>query len=386
MVRAGEYDLATLLKNPNLQFGAAQFSYTFLVEDAQGKLLAKKEGTSFMNPNSEFIIFEPRIRITAGTPEKVFFEISEVSWVRLDDYKKPTLRIDNETFAEKPNPKLTARIKNELPEDFSHVEAIAEIRGDEDQVVAVSRSITEFLPRLSTQTIFFEWPQALPEAPQICARPVEAVLLFDLSGSMDDDGANPPQPLTDAKNAALVFFDELGKKDKVGFVSFATQATNPPEATLATPQSQVKTIIENLTIAPAEQRGRTNVGDAIQSGVRLFSPVTQGGALAPRQVMVLLTDGLATGPTDRDPNTYAQEEAKKAKQAGIDIYTIGLGKNVNQTFLRDTIAGSPDNYFFSATSKQLADAYRKVAQDVCPEKIYLTRILERTKNEMERSE
>jgi hypothetical protein len=68
------------------------------------------------------------------------------------------------------------------------------------------------------------------------------------------------------------------------------------------------------------------------------------------------------------------------------IYTIGLGKNVNQTFLRDTIAGSPDNYFFSATSKQLADAYRKVAQDVCPEKIYLTRILERTKNEMERSE
>jgi Mg-chelatase subunit ChlD len=102
--------------------------------------------------------------------------------------------------------------------------------------------------------------------------------------------------------------------------------------------------------------------------------------------MVLLTDGLATGPTDRDPNTYAQEEAKKAKQAGIDIYTIGLGKNVNQTFLRDTIAGSPDNYFFSATSKQLADAYRKVAQDVCPEKIYLTRILERTKNEMERSE
>jgi len=382
LVRPGEYDVAALLQNPNTQFGASRFAYTFSVEDAEGKILAKKEGSSFMNPNSEFIIFEPRIAIIEGIPEKVFFEINNITWKRMENYKKPALRIDNEVFTEKPNPRLTARITNPLPEDFSHVEAVAEIRGDEDNVVAVSRSITEFLPRASNQSIFFQWPQALPEAPKICARHVEAVLLFDSSGSMDDDGGNPPQPFTDAKNAAQVFVNELGNKDKIGFLSFATNATTPAEATLSSTHSEVKTIINNLTIDPVEQHGRTNIGDAIKEGATLFSKEQNNSSSAPRRVLVLLTDGRANAPTQKNAESYATNEAQNAKKEGIDIYAIGLGKGVNQTFLRDTIAGSPEDYFFSATSKELSAIYKKIAEDVCPKKIYLTRILERTKNEM----
>jgi Mg-chelatase subunit ChlD len=382
LLRAGEYNFAALVKNSNAQFGAARFSYTFSATDAQGKTIAEKKGISFMNPDEEFIIFEPRVAL-ASVPAQVFFEIESVEWKRYTNYQKPPLRIAGEAFTEKPAPRLTARIVNPLPQDFSYVETIAEIRGDDDEVVAVSRSITETLARESEEAIFFQWPQALPEAPSVCARPVEAVLLFDRSGSMDDDGANPPQPLTDAKNAALVFVDELSSKDKVGLVSFATNATVPPEATLLTPQSLVKKLISDLTIDTAEQRGRTNVGDAIKEGAALFSSADTTSANAPRRVIVLLTDGLTNAPLGVNAEAYAAEEAEKAKGQGITLYTIGLGKNVNQTFLRDTIAGSSSNYFFSATSKELTAAYRAIAQDVCPEKVYITRILERTNNEVE---
>ena len=41
---------------------------------------------------------------------------------------------------------------------------------------------------------------------------------------MNDDGLDPPQPLSDAKNAAEDFVVRLTNKDRSGLVSFATRA------------------------------------------------------------------------------------------------------------------------------------------------------------------
>ena len=59
--------------------------------------------------------------------------------------------------------------------------------------------------------------------------PVDVVLVFDRSGSMNDDGwdetINDWQPIGDAKIAAKNFVDLLGGNDRAGLVSFATKAS-----------------------------------------------------------------------------------------------------------------------------------------------------------------
>ena len=45
------------------------------------------------------------------------------------------------------------------------------------------------------------------------------MLLLDRSGSMASLGFNPPQPLSDAKEAAVSFIKQLGSSDRVGIIS-----------------------------------------------------------------------------------------------------------------------------------------------------------------------
>lgn len=79
--------------------------------------------------------------------------------------------------------------------------------------------------------------------PSTVRRPLDVMLVLDRSGSMDDAGGSPPEPITSAKNAAKLLVDTLDPaQDQVGLVSYATTASL--DRTLTSNLAAVKTAID----------------------------------------------------------------------------------------------------------------------------------------------
>ena len=120
-------------------------------------------------------------------------------------------------------------------------------------------------------------------------------------------------------------------------------------------------LFRSLAIDPKEERGNTNTGDAlVQSLTELSSTRHNPDA---RKIVVLLTYGLATAPK-KEPEAYAKEKAELLKTAGVTLYTIGLGKEVNMDFLRTLSSG--DKFSYSApTTATLGSIYKTITDSIC---------------------
>ena len=79
-------------------------------------------------------------------------------------------------------------------------------------------------------------------------------------------------------------------------------------------------------------------------------------------MLILLTDGRAN-PV---PPEAAVDEARRAKDAGVTLFTIGLGDDLDLEALR-AMASRPDAFLRAPDAADLAEAYRAVARRIpCP--------------------
>jgi Mg-chelatase subunit ChlD len=211
------------------------------------------------------------------------------------------------------------------------------------------------------------------------------MLVFDRSGSMNDDGGEPVQPLSDAKEAAQSFVASMKNDDQVGLVSFATVASDPIDQVLTSDLASVGRTIGSVAIAQPDGEQHTNLGDAIaQARTELTSSRANEESKA---AMIVLTDGIATRPLDPDnpENTvfasdYAATQAKLAREADISIHAIGLGNSVNDEYLVGNIASSDMHYYKAANSSDLKDIYADIAQAVCREDVFTVDFFIRSRN------
>ncbi|MGD0276799.1 MAG: VWA domain-containing protein [Syntrophales bacterium] len=59
----------------------------------------------------------------------------------------------------------------------------------------------------------------------------------------------------------------------------------------------------------------------------------------------------------------AQDNAQTLKDRGVYIYTIGLGTNVDQTFLQE-VASNSSSYYYAPTSSELTSIFNAIAKDI----------------------
>src|SRR6185369_10358872 len=201
--------------------------------------------------------------------------------------------------------------------------------------------------------------------------PLDVMIVFDRSGSMDDAGGNPAQPIGDAKTAAKALVDQLsGTTDRAGLTSFSTTATL--NRALTNVFANVKSSIDGLTAT-----GNTNIGGGVQRGQQELA--SNGAAPPTVRVMVVLSDGVAnrtasgtscpTTPTTANACTQdAITQAAAAKSAGTVVFTIGLNLNnlgaATATLARSTLqsmASSAQSYFEAPSSAQLQGIFNQIA-------------------------
>lgn len=376
MVSPGVYSAVAYVENPNIVAEAKNTPYTFKMYDAAGKVIAERSGLAFIPAHKKFAVFEGNMLTGGEMPSRIDFEFTKPPyWVR-QVAAEPTLGISERTLiGEDTRPRIDATLTNSNITPVNDIGVVAIVYSGSGNAIAASATYVDSLGKDESKKLVFTWPNPFPTEAEGCEVPVDVVLAIDRSGSMDDDGQNPSQPLTDVKNAAASFLDRLKTTDQASVVSFATTASEPIDAELSNDFGKIQKIIKSILIQSPVETQQTNIADSIGKATRELSSDRHNDKAS--RVITLLTDGVPTEPKkagdESYPEKYALSVAAEARDQGIEIYTIGLGNKVNQKFL-EQLASAPEYFFSAATTKDLNTIYKQIGTAICksgPTKIEL---------------
>jgi len=233
------------------------------------------------------------------------------------------------------------------------------------------RSNRPFLILLSSVWFFLVialmQPEKVDQVKQVKNEGYDLMLAVDISSSMQaidfSTKAKVSSRLDVIKNVVGEFV--LGRQgDRVGLVVFGEKAYLQAPLTLDT--VSVSKMLMDTT--PGMAGNATAIGDAIGLSVKTLRDRPEGS-----RVLVLLTDG-----EDNASSIPPLEAAKLAKQYGIRIYTVGVGKNgpvpfpsnfggyamvevpFDEVLLKEVSSTTGGKYFLASDQKALELIYAKI--------------------------
>ncbi|HVV50676.1 MAG TPA: kelch repeat-containing protein, partial [Polyangia bacterium] len=219
--------------------------------------------------------------------------------------------------------------------------------------VTVSATING--PTLTASVPTFTWASSVGAPCTGRGTPLDAMLVIDGSPSMfTDDQIDAANTATDAFINDLSFpLDQIGSIVFSGDAPLAAQLTADPTAAISETNAAFSGAVHACDGFCA---GGTNYLAAFQTALaELQGPRHRPGA---SPLIVFLSDG---GNTGSDPTA----EIAAVKAAGVRIIALGYGSTVNVAEMRQQVASSPNDYFYSPSIGELGWIYGSINQDAC---------------------
>ncbi len=361
LITDGQYNAVAYVENRNDTAGLRSLPYTFRLYDESG-LIAERQGVTALPPGNTYPVFEGRINTGDRVPTETVLSLGAADPWLPSSFKRSQFKTSDILLSGADDrPRLSVTLDNTELTEAQNIEIVATIFDSRGTPLTASQTFMDYLPGRSSAEAVFTWPRPIAKTVRSCAVPTDIVVAIDLSGSMNNDNANPPQPITNVLLAAEAFVTNLCENDQVSVVTFASQGQiNLP---LTADFTSAGSLIKSLTIDPNEEQGNTNTSEALTRAADEFNSSRHNPDA--RRVIVLLTDGLATAP-GAAPETVARDVATALKSDDITIYTIGLGQEVNMIFLRDIASGS-DLAYAAPTTDTLSNIYQTITAAICEE-------------------
>jgi Mg-chelatase subunit ChlD len=194
-------------------------------------------------------------------------------------------------------------------------------------------------------------PMALHSACRREDAHVDVVLAIDASSSM---GQPTDQPKIEAARAAANRLVDLLDPDRDRAAVLAFDATVKEMVPLTGDRAALRSGIAGISLGAG-----TRLDLAMNRAATLLDASPR---LTSRPAIVLLTDGLPDGGTR--PEVLAA--AERARSAGIVVFTVGLGADVDADLLR-AVATRAENYLAAGDAAALRAAYERIAGELpCP--------------------
>lgn len=366
----GTYNLGAVIENQNSDLGINDFPVTLIVYDAENNELYRQEVLHDVRPATKSLIFEGPVRISE-TPDRVVAMVNfdSANWSRFTDMTD--LVVEDMQIQNPDNePKAFATIINQTRESIKNLPVGVIVKNEDGEIVSISNSVLDINPRSESQAVF-TWPAPFPTTKGVCVQPVDLLVALDASGSMNDLGNNPPQPITAVKQAAMMFASLFSTDDRFGVITFADQAETKLDPMDSSDQTRRINSIESIVITEQAEVGYTNLASALDLG----NDILRNLGNSREQALVVLTDGEPTSPDDFvDPKQQALLASGNLKSAGVDLYAIGLGSAVDQRFLQQ-LTGDDSKTFVTLSSGQVETIYQQIATAICERAPYGIEVL-----------
>ncbi|MEK7462645.1 MAG: vWA domain-containing protein [Patescibacteria group bacterium] len=356
----GQYNAVAYIENQNQIAATPELKYTFEFF-AGDKKVGEKSGTTVLPPKSIYPIFEGRLYFDESITEtKLTVEPAEL-WVPTTLGREQFKTTSLDLIAVDTEPRLNVSIENTALTKAVGIEVVATLFNAIGEPITASQTFIDSFEGRSNKDIVFTWPQPLSKTIRSCEIPSDIVMAIDLSGSMNNDGGDPPQPVTDALLAAKQFVSSLKSEDKAAVVTFASEAVTVSE--LSKNHLGTADIIGRLNINPVDELGFTNTAAGIKAAATELASARH--STDSRRAVVLLTDGLPTAPGDT-ANIMEETKitAKTLAESGVEVYAIGLGKGVDTAFIA-TLASKGENAYLAPKTSDLEQIYQQITGSLC---------------------
>ncbi len=164
------YNLVAFIENQNRTAGVEKATYEFRAYDTENRLIGRREGTTFIPPNQQFAIFEPRFDAGQASIRTVSFMFTGQSlWMK----KNPTLqtlplRVGAVILGGEENtPILTAQMTNDSIYDMPAFDVVTILYDQDRNAIQVSKTHKEELRAGQTSSLLFTWPQSFSAQPVV---------------------------------------------------------------------------------------------------------------------------------------------------------------------------------------------------------------------------
>jgi hypothetical protein len=166
-ISGSTYSLVAYVQNQNKDAAVAEASYEFKVYDTNNTLIGRRDGTTFIPPNQQFAVFEPRFDAGQATVKSVSFEFtsSPLIWVK----KAPTIQtlpitIDHIVMGANPSsPSLSAQVNNNSIYDLPSFNVVTILYDSDHNAISASETYNAGLPSNQSAPLLFTWPEAFRE-------------------------------------------------------------------------------------------------------------------------------------------------------------------------------------------------------------------------------
>jgi Mg-chelatase subunit ChlD len=203
-------------------------------------------------------------------------------------------------------------------------------------------------------------------------RPIDVVFVMDESGSMggcaDGTGGTtttcPDQSKIDAaRDAAKNFTEQINSStDRVGFVGFTTESryleTAGTNNYLTGDRGRANTTIEEY-----DDGGGTDISTGLRRGNAMHDFRADTGS---QKVIILLGDGKnSVSGVDNDKlDEDTVDQAERAAENNVTIYTIGFGGGADEELLKDVANETGGQYRFASDAAELDAVFQDILTDI----------------------
>ena len=176
--------------------------------------------------------------------------------------------------------------------------------------------------------------------------PVNAVMVLDVSASMEGPTEAGESKLEAVKKVASRLVQNLTKQDEIAIVTYSTGVDVVLEGINGGDKAQILEAISAI-----RTQNSTNLSGGLLEGMRQINKAFEGV----RRVM-LLSDGLANhGVTDRD----GLVDLVKTRDANCSISTFAFGIDADQELMADIAKAGEGNFYYISGSKDISDVFAR---------------------------
>ena len=164
--QAGRTDVIAYIDNTNTNAQVQGAKYTVDVYDLNNKLVASKNGTVNLPPNTTVPVFIPDFYLGPGLITTAFltFDPSSLMWQRSST--RPILPAQSQLqIFDGPTPKITATLTNPIAYPIYNEKVVATVFNEKNNAIAASHTVIPILAAQGSVPIVFTWNNEFSSKP-----------------------------------------------------------------------------------------------------------------------------------------------------------------------------------------------------------------------------